>query len=223
MTTLAHYGVGGTVPQLQARVVRQGRTHWRFRRHNEIHGIKTSVQSTAVVRNDYAGRFDAVMDAAIRDLTDMYENPSDPNATPQEERAHAAVHLARSYFGKQEFVKSLNWARLARALLEDDSSPGARAKVALAVMREAWALLFTDGVEACEKFCREWDEKFEGQCAELNYLIGSTRLAKSYQGALAPGRFALVEQRCLAFVRYYPRAVKLLGFPVEIQTGSDEE
>jgi hypothetical protein len=207
---LAFSRPGANVPQTQARVVRAGRTHWAFRRHNELIGIKKSIVCNAVIRNSYVGRLPAIAEASIVDLMAMYEHPSDPFVTPDEERAHAALHLARSYSMKHEFAKAIEWAQVCRRY-----APPEHLRYAYSVMVEAWATLFTEGQDAMEQFARRWLETLPA-FPELHYLVGSTHMTKWYASGLMPGRYALIAQQSLMHLRRFPQAAEFMGFPVRV-------
>jgi hypothetical protein len=211
VTTIGFSKRGQDVPSRQARVLRQDKALWRYRRQNtNALPLESVVDSGAVVRNSYIDRLTGLANAAIPELLEMYMNPSDPNAMKQEERAHAALYISRSYMALSQWDQALVWARLVHDELPDDHLNSIQAAAC-----EAWATLLTLGPDAAYDFASDWAKRAPG-VAELEYICGSIRLMRCYRGAMCPGRFGVMPQSCLAFMPGFPKAFMLLGFPFEI-------
>lgn len=209
-TVLAHSIPGQLVPMKQVRALRAGRAKFAYVRHNELVGVKTSVDSTLVVRNSYIGRLETIAKVAIPELLAMYESPSETLVTPDEEKAHAAVFLARSYLALRDNENALLWAR--RCQLH--TQPAALTSV-MAAICEVWSTLFVQGIDEAETCARAWIERAPG-VAEFHYIAGSIQMMKCLLAATAPGRYAMIPQGCLAHVPQFPKAFEMMGFPFEV-------
>lgn len=214
LVTLLAQTQGGTIPQMQVRVLRAGRARWVFRRHNDLRGVKKTVLSTAVVHQSYVGVVTDRASASIPDLLEMWENPSEPGVPESEERAHAACFLSQAYGALGDWAAVELWTSRCMALDPDKKYPEAAARWALARA----LTLHTDALPDIH----EMIEQYPGM-ADLEHLAGSLHLARWFLGCVNPGRYANRAQTTMPYLRNAQAAFEALGFALSFREPTEAE
>lgn len=214
LVTLLAQTQGGTIPQMQVRVLRAGRARWVFRRHNDLRGVKKTVLSTAVIHQSYVGVVADRASASIPDLLEMWENPSEPGVPESEERAHAACFLSQAYGALGDWPAVELWTSRCMALDPDKKYPEAAARWALARA----LTLHTDALPDIHAMI----EKYPGM-ADLEHLAGSLHLARWFLGCVNPGRYANRAQTTMPYLRNAQAAFEALGFALSFREPTEAE
>ena len=214
LVTLLAQTQGGTIPQMQVRVLRAGRARWVFRRHNDLRGVKKTVLSTAVIHQSYVGVVADRASASIPDLLEMWENPSEPGVPESEERAHAACFLSQAYGALGDWPAVELWTSRCIALDPGKKYPEAAARWALARA----LTLHTDALPDIHAMI----EQYPGM-ADLEHLAGSLHLARWFLGCVNPGRYANRAQTTMPYLRNAQAAFEALGFALSFRVPTEAE
>ena len=198
----------GPMLQLQARVLRHGRTQWIYRCHNDLVGAKKTVMSTAVIRQSYKGLARERAERSIPALTEMFERPIESLVTPDQEKLHAANFLSQAYFGLAEWEAAAQWAQWTVQHDREGIYPEACARLAR-------AMLVIDQRRG-EQTIRDmlWKHPDFG---DLHYLQASMSFARWFMGTVLPGRYAGRPNPSLAFAHNYPQICDLAGFSIRVE------
>lgn len=208
---------GHVVPTLQPRVLRRGRFRWWGFRHNDLIGIKKTVQSTAIVRQSYVGVLEGKAKAAIVDLLRMWEAPDEPGISPEAVKAHAAFHLARSYVALGDWPNARTWAVRCREIAKTLPEKKYHSVVAI----EGWAILLLEGFQAADWFVTDALRE-EPDLADLHFLAISIHAPLCWMYALNPPPHLVTQpQHCLPFMPMFQQAMAAIGIVTDVRYVDD--
>lgn len=191
---------GRSVASRAARMLRRSRASYRYKRHNELVGIKNVDASTASIRTSYAGRLRGRAEAEIPDL--LAEDLEFPDGQ------HAPYYLARAYRSLGNWTAAAEWAN--KCIKRDPYSiygAGACAEAAHAIAAAGKSDIAMEVVSSSLKIHPGY--------ADLHMIRATLALMDWARATLDPGRYASLAQLSkVENALRLPDAARMLGLPI---------